>query len=315
MSLAGDVAEGAVRKLPLWDTICLSYSTFFCNFRDVLLICWLWLIVLAPLMTLENAMQWSLMAKTLADLKQTPLPQRSAVSVSMPIDLRILIYGVGLLFMAAGVSIAVAWHRRIILGEQPRLSISNVGTGSFWRYAGVGLAIVFIAFAPIVLCLLVLGLFLFPFISHAAPGAVKLGSAVPFILIGLLLYLTGIAVILRLCLLLPARAVGDLGVTFKRAWNRTRGNTWRIFWGILACTLPPILIIEIVTLVLVGFPRPQNFATGSLPVPVLIISAIFTVCYLLTLPIWIGFLSLSYLHFFERHPGSDSTVPAQLQAH
>ncbi|MFZ3226570.1 MAG: hypothetical protein WA230_13815, partial [Xanthobacteraceae bacterium] len=91
MSSSGDAADRAVQKLPLWDTICLSYSTFFHNCRDVLLICWLWLIVLAPLMTLENAMQWSLIAKTIADLKQTSLPPRF-VSVSMPIDLRILIY-------------------------------------------------------------------------------------------------------------------------------------------------------------------------------------------------------------------------------
>ena len=309
MSSSGDAADRAVQKLPLWDTICLSYSTFFRNCRDVLLICWLWLIVLAPLMTLENAMQWSLIAKTIADLKQTSLPPRF-VSVSMPIDLRILIYGVGLLYMLAGVSIAVAWHRRIILGEQPRLSGSNIGAGSFWRYAGVGIAILLLAFAPMVLGFLVLGLFLFPFISHATPAALHLGTVAPIALIMLVLYLAGIAVMLRLCLLLPARAVGDLGVTFTQAWNRTRGNTWRIFCGILACTLPPMLIIEIVAWAFVRFPHPQNFATGSLPVSVLIISAIFTVCYLLTLPIWIGFLSLSYLHFFERRPGSGSTVPA-----
>ena len=120
---------------------------------------------------------------------ETNLVAAEFVSVSMPIDLRILIYGVGLLYMLAGVSIAVAWHRRIILGEQPRLSGSNIGAGSFWRYAGVGIAILLLAFAPMVLGFLVLGLFLFPFISHATPAALHLGTVAPIALIMLVLYL------------------------------------------------------------------------------------------------------------------------------
>jgi hypothetical protein len=41
----------------------------------------------------------------------------------------------------------------------------------------------------------------------------------------------------------------------------------------------------------------------TLPVvPLIAISVIFMVYYLLILPIWIGFLSLSYLHFFGRRP-------------
>ncbi len=53
-----------------------------------------------------------------------------------------------LVFTFAGVSIAVAWHRRIILGEQPGFSGSNVATKSLWRYDGVGFAIGLIAFLP-----------------------------------------------------------------------------------------------------------------------------------------------------------------------
>src|ERR1700675_1808838 len=60
-----------------------------------------------------------------------------------------------------------------------------------------------------------------------------------------LLWLAGLAVTLRLSLLLPARAVGDLDLTFKETWKRTSGNTWRIFWGIPACTIPPILALQL----------------------------------------------------------------------
>lgn len=306
MSSVSNAREGAVQKLPLWDTICLSYSSFFGNFRDVLLICWLWLIVVAPLMAITSAMQWSWIARTMAELKERASLQRPPLSTSMPLELRVLIYGVGLLFMAAGVSVAVAWHRRIILGEQPRLSGSNVGTGSFWRYVGIGIAVALTAFAPMVLGALILFVLLSPFVAHGAPGIVHAGIVAVTALIMVALYLTFITVILRLCLLLPARAVGDLSVTFRQAWNSTRGNTWRLFWGILACTLPPMLIIQIASLIFLGFPKPGSFAGGELSVPVLVI--IWAVFYLLIIPIWAGFLSLSYLHFFRTTSGLQSPM-------
>ena len=55
-------------KLPLWDTICLSYSTYFNNFLDVLRISWLWMLVGVPLLGYASWQQMSWMAKSI-DLK------------------------------------------------------------------------------------------------------------------------------------------------------------------------------------------------------------------------------------------------------
>jgi hypothetical protein len=112
----------------------------------------------------------------------------------------------------------------------------------------------------------------------------------------LLLSLAAFAVMLRLSLLLPARAVGDLGLTFKETWNRTRGNTWRIFWGIAACTMLPMLAAQIA---LLGFLMPGIFAGEAFVGRMAVTSTIFIVYYLLILPIGIGFLSHSYWHFFK----------------
>ena len=68
-----------------------------------------------------------------------------------------LVYGVGLIKLLAGVSIAVAWHRLILLGEQPRLSGTNLATISLWRYVGIALAIYVIATLPAVVILLLSG--------------------------------------------------------------------------------------------------------------------------------------------------------------
>jgi hypothetical protein len=156
-----------------------------------------------------------------------------------------------LVFTFAGASIAVAWHRRLILGEPPGFSGSNVATKGLWRYVGIGFAIALIAFLP----LLVVVLPIFILSSSVITGAAL--KFAMFVAASFLIYLTAFAVFLRLSLLLPARAVGDLDLTFNETWKRTRGNTWRMFWGIVACTVPPMLAVQLaVRIVSFGFLSP-----------------------------------------------------------
>jgi hypothetical protein len=108
---------------------------------------------------------------------------------------------------------------------------------------------------------------------------------------------------LRLGLVLPARAIGDLGLTFREAWDRTRGNTWRLFWGTVACMLPPMILLEVVSLIVFSaighHVRPGQPLDSSIALSTAIMSATFFVAYLLIVPIGIGFLSHSYRHFFQ----------------
>jgi hypothetical protein len=199
-----------------------------------------------------------------------------------------------LVFAFAGISIAVAWHRRIILGEHPGFSGSNVATKGLWRYVWIGFAIGLIAFLPSLVVVVPIFLLLASVITGAVPRFAMFVAA--FFLISLALF----AVTLRLSLLLPARAVGDLDLTFNETWKRTRGNTWRMFWGIVACTVPPMLAVQLaVRIVSFGFLGP-DMSDGDAIVGVAAIGAILFVCQLLTLPIGIGFLSYSYRHFFGR---------------
>jgi len=92
-------------------------------------------------------------------------------------------------------------------------------------------------------------------------------------------------------------------VTFKETWSRTRGNTWRIFWGIFACSWPPILVLLMVLfLSFVIFVSAQ--IADSFPVFNIVIETSYC---LLILPIWIGFLSHSYRHFSGRYSEALST--------
>jgi hypothetical protein len=108
--------------------------------------------------------------------------------------------------------------------------------------------------------------------------------------------------VVRLWLLLPAQAIGNTSLTFKQAWNRTRGNVWRLVWGVAATTLP-MVVIHIILLLRFGLPHlgrleadfVSRMTAGSI---------LGTACDLLILPISIGFLSHAYRHFFEAPPES-----------
>jgi hypothetical protein len=291
MSLAEGTPDLPYPKLPFWDTVSLAYSTYFRHFIDALRASWLWLIAAAALTAFASWQQWSWMATAMANLKPGLPPQ-----MPKPTEMAVLLSLDNIVLLLAGVSIAVAWHRRLILGEHPGISGANVGTRSLWRYIGVGLAICLLVILPAAVIVAPMVYFLLPF---KAGGGPTLPGFFLLILVFLLLYIVGAAIVLRLSLLLPARAVDDLSLTFKQTWNRTHGNTWRIFWGLVACIAPPSLVVQIAILAGIGLPNPSTFASEAFAERMTIFSTIFIVYYLLVLPIVIGFLSHAYRHFFQ----------------
>jgi hypothetical protein len=286
MSVMSGAQSAANPKLPLGQTITEAYASYSAHFSDVLRISWLWMLVAAAFAGTSSSLQMSWMADVLANSgagKPMQIPAR-------PIGMVVLGNVAGLVFLLAGVSIAVAWHRRLLLDEAPGFSGDNIITASLWRYVGVSLLICLIVGVPALLITA-------PVFFWLGPAKTGGGIAVA-VLVVFLVYIAAIVAAIRLCLLLPARAIGDFTLTFNEAWARTHGNTWRIFWGIVACTLPPMLLAQIALATLVGFPNPLALAKGQNVGWMVAASAIVTSYYLLTLPIWIGFLSHAYRHFF-----------------
>jgi hypothetical protein len=298
MSVDLDSSSPPYPKLPLADTIGLAYSTYFEHFIDALRASWLWMAAVATITGVVSWRQWSWFSTAMAELKPGALPP-ALNHVSSPPGFVALAGVDNILLTLAGVSIAVAWHRLLILGEHPGFSGSNVATRDLWRYIGMGLAIGLIVMLPIVAIILPAFYFILP-LQHAAPGS---PPAALFLLIPLFfgLYFVGIAVVLRLILLLPARAAGDLSLTFRQTWNLTRGNTWRLFWGFAATTVPPVLLMEIAFMV-ISLPNLATFAVEGFAKRMAATSTIFVVYYLLILPIGIGFLSHAYRHFVRAQP-------------
>jgi hypothetical protein len=283
-----------IPKLPLWNAIGLAYSTYLHNFADVLRISWLWLVVCAALVNIASMAQPSIAGYSVIVIMPTnreaspPMPTHW----SMPIDV-VLGDISGLVTLLASVSIAVAWHRRIILDEHPRFSVSNVATKSFWRFAGMALAIS-LTMVPALVFLILLALYA----DDYPDGMAGRVYAVLIPVVVILVFATSAAVILRLSFLLPARAVGDLELTFRQTWVNTRRNTWRLFWGTMVCMMMPLLFEDFVLLTLGGFHG--EFQHEAFVYHTVVTIVILKLSYLLTLPIGIGFLSLAYRHFFGR---------------
>ena len=224
MNSAFDAQGAGFPKLPLWETIWLAYSTTFRNFRDVLRISWIWLVVSALVSGTVTWLQMSRMAVFIADMKRGVPTQQ----VSMPIETIALGYLGNLFFALAGISIAVAWHRRLILGENVAFCGSNIASKVLWRYAGVGIAIILIAAVPVV------GIGLPIFFWPVAMG----GEFAPpdrwLLALLFLLNLVAIAIMLRLSLLLPASAVGNTDLR-----SRMRGIAHAVMSGEFSGELRP----------------------------------------------------------------------------
>jgi hypothetical protein len=276
-------------KLPFWDAVSLAYSSYFQHFVDALRASWLWLIVVAALTAVASWWQWSWMATAIANMKPGAPPQLPSSEMHVLLNLD------NVLLLLAGVSIAVAWHRLMILHERPGLSGGNVATKNLWRYVAVGLALILIIFLPALAVMVPAFSLLLP----RTPGAPPPSGFFLLIPVIFVIYAVGLASALRLTLLLPAQAIGDSGLTFRQTWNRTRGNTWRLFWGVVLTTAPPLLIAQIVFVLGIGPPRPNLIEGEDFAARMTAASTVGVIYYLLIVPIGIGFLSHAYRHFFQ----------------
>jgi hypothetical protein len=280
MSMAEGTPDLPYPKLPFWDTVSLAYSTYFHHFIDALRASWLWLAVFGAFMVLASWQQWSGISEVMANLK-------AGEPTQMPISTASVVFsGVEyILWSLAAVNIAVAWHRLIILNERPGFIGSNVATKDLWRYIVVALTLFLISVLPMATVVLPA----YSLLPTTGPSA-QPARLLPFMLLGLVLYAVGAAVAFRLTLLLPARAIGNIDLTFKQAWNYTRGNAWRLFWGSMVTVALPVLVSQTVFSFLIRPPPPSEAFYEDV---------VATMSNLLFLPIGIGFLSLAYRHFFQ----------------
>jgi hypothetical protein len=257
---------GELPSLPLWRTVGQAYALWARNFPDLVRACWLWLLVLTPIVAIEAwwraphdaaLLKAARSAQPFAD--SSPLMGAAGAIASL------------IIILPATASIAVAWHRLVLRNEHPSSRI-YLRLDSLVIGYGLLLAIIWVPARIIV----PLGIF------TGNVAAMWLSIVASFALLFILP---------RISLALPAAALGRNNVTFASAWKATRQNTWRMFWANLICLLPPTVIGDLTARLLPLDPSRTTMALDIaiwdlLPIPLGMIE--------------VGMLSVAYRHFFER---------------
>jgi hypothetical protein len=279
-------ATPSAPKLPMDRAIRRSYAWFFGGFSALLRMTWLCLLSSA---LLNGAAMW---------IDSTWPTRGFAAPPPQPTLVVIASYGIDLLLMMAATSIALGGHRRLICNEPPRLSCVNVLTRELWRSMGLLVALAIMVLAPPIGAVVAIAVLMGERLNIHSDSFVLLP------LLALAILLTCSAIALRFVLLLPARAVGNNDLTWRQSWSCTRGNAWRLFGGIVACTVPPVVVLELTRFVLgkaywqAGSPM-SVLGLPSEPYIAAVHSAVFA-GYMLFMLLSVALLSQAYQHFHTR---------------
>jgi len=206
-------------------------------------------------------------------------------------------------------STAVAWHRLMLLGEQPPALYLRV-VAPVPRYLLQLLLITLITILIMIPIMLVASVILVPLFLGLSPtdpyAQPSLGSQLAFTLVGVLLYLPALLLIARLAISLPGIAVGR-PMTLSQAMELTTDNSWRLVGGTLLVSVPAYVVGFLFEALL-----PQNggllvASLTGLALPVVLLVVVIVVNVLCAIAA-ISFLSLSY-HFFAAAPQPTALQP------
>jgi hypothetical protein len=225
-----------LRTLPIAQTIRHMLSSTMNNLRFALIAQWPWMLILAVIIGVfgaSNAIPFGQPATELeAFFKENP----SQIVIFFLGGIVVLLTS----FLAFS-SVAVAWHRYVLLDEVPQGLAKLRLDGTVWRY-----------FGNLILLSLVVMVVMLPI----AVVVVPLTSVSPIIGgIGFLAYLIVVLlpVINRLSIKLPAVALGRTDFRLGDAWAASANNWWQIIavgFGVVAISWGVGLILELLSRVL-----------------------------------------------------------------
>jgi hypothetical protein len=223
------------QTFPLSRALDMAFRSLFENAGYALRICWAWIVIMTS-------------ARVASDIAKTHLLSDAQGQPLLGFDLTFFI---GWFLFIPLASIAVAWHRLLLFGERDSASIYLRVDRMVWSYFGLAIVLYLTALAPVFtvggiskLMTLMWGL---PDVS-AADGAARPGLLVApnarSIIAGMqvIAFLVFLALSARLSVVLPGKALGMRGLTIKRAWDVTRGHTWGLTMGFVACIVPFLIL-------------------------------------------------------------------------
>lgn len=253
-------------KLPVNETVGQAIGFTLRNLGLMVRLSWLWIVIMFTISVVSTV----LLNAGIITPENIPL----GTSLNMPLIAGFLFYSFALS------SIAVRWHRAVLLGEGAGWFMISVGRRVV-RYWLSGLAILLISLLPLAIAMLL--------IIAALTSSAEGGETAPgLVLVGALIggSLLSLGVLGRLMLVLPGIAAGDQGISFARSFRHTEGSTWQLLGGLLE--------IYVIGLMLGLFmPDPDAVAVAETPLLLVILA------FALIIPVSfvLVFVTLSYMSY------------------
>lgn len=157
--------------------------------------------------------------------------------------------------------VGVSWSRLVILNEQPRFS--KVLVGCIFRYLLNYLGIALLLLCPGILVLM--GMYVFGDAAQQeqfallAAGKGSLEGSARILIWPLVTVIVSSLICARLRLSLAAAAVEDREIGLINAFRISRGNTWRIYGGLIIIGLPVQILYVLVVQMVVVMPQGNQF--------------------------------------------------------
>lgn len=207
-----------MRELPVFDVYSHSIRSIRDNLGFAFQISWPWMLALLP---------FNIAAHIYLTLHPMSDFQNHSVGILA------VTWGMGLLTMVVFASIAVMWHRYVLIGEVPTGLARFRLDATVWRYVGNTILIVLIFVAGGIAAAII----------FAICGAIsKVLGAIVAVLGGLALIAAFISYAMRFGIKLPFVAVGDRNYSFGDALRDSEGNFWRFIGLSLLIVLTAICI-------------------------------------------------------------------------
>ena len=220
-------------KLPVWQTVRASYAIVGRNRRQLVRICWVWVLIMVPVYMALDSLAETWPGDSAAQAAHRWLREIGA-ALPRPVDAPFL------------ASIAVVWHRLVLRGERVTQVAYVRLDGVVWRYVLFALAFLLLERGT-----LLISAFLAEYLL-VEPGLIELlaAPAAAGATMGV-----GLLVLPRLSLVMPALALGER-LSLRHAWRITRGNTLRLGAATALCMLPAVTLAMLVPLLmlLIGAP-------------------------------------------------------------
>jgi hypothetical protein len=215
--------------LPIWQTVRQAFATLAEHWLAIVRILGTWLALIVAIGVLVHSHGLPLPG-------EMPLPNEASGQLFL---LWLLMLGGGMLFIS---STAVAWHRLLLLEEQPPAIYLGINE-TVLRYLGRCLLIGLILIPVMAVCVLLMGAVTQTLVPpqrmfFAPPSAGDFLAVLAAVVAGVIVWMPMLLVGMRLCIALPAIAIGRR-MTLSESWRITEGNTGALLGGgvlILALT-------------------------------------------------------------------------------